>query len=89
VQQGGKERPVARAELRPGLAQLSYQDRYLVTQRQDLHLLVPVAHLKQPMQRERVRHTEIGQSKQHSRLSCRCRQDLAEQPAHPVAEIHA
>ena len=48
VQQGGQERPVARAEPRPGLTQLSLQDRDLVTQRQDLHLLVPVAHWKQP-----------------------------------------
>jgi hypothetical protein len=48
VQQGGQERPVARAEPRPGLTQLPLQDRDLVTQRQDLHLLVPVAHWKQP-----------------------------------------
>ncbi len=48
VQQGGQERPVARAEPRPGCAQLPLQDRYLVTQREDLHLLVPVAHRKQP-----------------------------------------
>jgi hypothetical protein len=48
VQQGGQERSVARAEPRPGLAQLSLQDRYLMTQRQDLHLLIPVAHRKKP-----------------------------------------
>ena len=46
VQQGGQERPVARAEPRPGLTQLPLQDRDLVAQRQDLHVLVPVAHRK-------------------------------------------
>jgi hypothetical protein len=48
VQQGGQERPVARAEPRPDLAQVPLQHRDLVTQRQDLHLLVPVAQRKQP-----------------------------------------
>jgi hypothetical protein len=46
VQQGGQERPVARVEPRPSLAQLSLQDCNLVAQRQDLHVLVPVAHRK-------------------------------------------
>jgi hypothetical protein len=57
VQQGSQERPVARAEPRPGLAQLPLQDRDLVTQHQ----------------RERARHTQISKSKQHSRSSCRSR----------------
>ncbi len=56
-------RPVAGGEPRPGLAQLSLQDGEVVAQRQDLHVLVPVAYRKQPQYRERVRHTEIGQSK--------------------------
>jgi len=42
----GQEGPVARAEPRPGLTQLPLQDRDLVAQRQDLHVLVPVAHRK-------------------------------------------
>ena len=48
VQQGGQERPVARAEPRPGRTQLPLQHRDLVTQRQDLRVLVPVAQRKQP-----------------------------------------
>jgi len=48
VQQGGKEHPVARAEPRPGRAQLPFQDRDLVPQCQDLHVLAPVTHREQP-----------------------------------------
>jgi hypothetical protein len=48
VQQGGQERPVGGGEPRPGLTQLPFQDRDLVAQRQDLHVLVPVAHRKKP-----------------------------------------
>jgi hypothetical protein len=47
VQQGGQERSVAGGEP-PGLAWLSLQDRDLVAQRQDLYVLVPLAHRKQP-----------------------------------------
>jgi hypothetical protein len=47
VQQGGQERPVARGEPRSGRAQLPLQDRDLMTQSQDLHILVPVAHRQQ------------------------------------------
>jgi hypothetical protein len=68
--QGSQERPVARSEPRPGLAQLPLQDRDLVTQRHDLHVFVPVTHQEQPQKRERARHTQIGKSKQHSRSSC-------------------
>jgi hypothetical protein len=48
AQQGGQERPVGRAEPRPGRAQLPFQHRDLVAQRQDLRILVPVAHRKKP-----------------------------------------
>jgi hypothetical protein len=48
VQQGGQERPVARPEPRPGLSQLPLRHRDLMTWCQDLHVLVPVAHRKQP-----------------------------------------
>jgi hypothetical protein len=48
VQQGGQERPVAPGEPWPGRTQLPLQDRDLVTQHQDLHVLVPVADRKQP-----------------------------------------
>jgi hypothetical protein len=48
VQQGGQERPVAGQEPRPGVTQLPLQDHDLVAQRQDLDVLVPVAHRKKP-----------------------------------------
>jgi hypothetical protein len=48
VQQGGQERPVGGGEPRPVRAQLSLQDRDLVTQHQDLDVLVPVTHRKKP-----------------------------------------
>jgi hypothetical protein len=48
VQLGSQEHPVAGKELRPGLVQPPLQHRDLMTQRQDLYLLVPVAHHQQP-----------------------------------------
>ena len=48
VQQGGHERPVDEGEPWPGRAQLPFQHRDLVAQRQDLDVLVPVAHRKKP-----------------------------------------
>lgn len=47
VQQGSQERPVARGEPRPGGAHLPLQDRDLMAQGQDLHVLVPVAYRQQ------------------------------------------
>jgi hypothetical protein len=48
VQQGGQERPVGGGEPRPGRARLPLQHRDLVAQRQDLDILVPVAHREKP-----------------------------------------
>ena len=48
VQQGGQERPVGGGEPRPDRAQLPFQHRDLVAQRQDLRIFVPVAHRKKP-----------------------------------------
>jgi hypothetical protein len=48
VQQGGQKRPVGGRESRPGTAQLPFQDRDLVAQRQNLDVFVPVAHRKEP-----------------------------------------
>ncbi|MGI5216039.1 hypothetical protein [Plantactinospora sp. CA-290183] len=51
----------------PGLlaVQLPLQDGELVAQREDLGVLVPVAHRQQPQERES--YAEVGQSKQHNR----------------------
>jgi hypothetical protein len=60
VQQGGEERPVRRGET--GLADLTLQDGKLVTQRQDLDVLVRIAHRQQPDEGEHARERQVGQS---------------------------
>jgi hypothetical protein len=62
VQQRRQERPITRVKPRPLLAQLPLQHRDLMAQRQDFHVLVPVAHRQQAQHGERVRHTQVGQS---------------------------
>jgi hypothetical protein len=69
MEQSGEQEPVGRREHRFG--RLALQDRQLVPQHQDLHLLLTIAHRQQPYKGERVRHREIGQAQQHSRSSCR------------------
>jgi hypothetical protein len=60
-------------------------------QRQDLRVLVPVAHRHQLQLREHVGHSQVGQSKKHSRSSSRSRQDLRRAtqlirlPSNPIA----
>jgi hypothetical protein len=71
VQQGREEGPVGGGEPWAGVSELAFQDHDLVAQRQDFHVLVPVVHRQQAQQRERVGHTEVGQSEQHNRSSCR------------------
>ena len=71
VQQGRQEGPVGGSE--PDLAtlavELPFEDRDLVAQGQDLHVLGPVAHRQQPQHRQPVGHGEVRQSKQHSTAS--------------------
>jgi hypothetical protein len=42
-----------------------------VPQRQDLDVLVSIIDRQQPQQRERIRHTEVCQSKEHETASSR------------------
>ncbi|KMS75166.1 hypothetical protein ACM01_10990 [Streptomyces viridochromogenes] len=67
VQQRGQEHPVTRGEPHPIPAEPAFQHRDLMTQREDLRVLVLVAHRQQPQQGEHVRHTQTGKSKQHDR----------------------
>jgi hypothetical protein len=60
VQERGQQPAVVRRER--GLAHLPLQDRQLVPQRQDLQVLVAIAHRQQAYERERVRQGETGQS---------------------------
>ena len=71
VQQRGEQRPVGRGEPDLLAVQVPFEDRDLVAQREDLGVLVAVAHRQQPQQRERVGHAEVRQSKQHSGSSSR------------------
>ncbi|MFC9219234.1 hypothetical protein ACFT8W_00110 [Streptomyces hygroscopicus] len=66
-----REHPVTRGEPHPIPAELAFQHRDLMTQREALRVLVLVAHRQQPQQGEHVRRTQIGTSKQHNRSSCR------------------
>jgi hypothetical protein len=70
VQQRSQERPITRVEPHLLGAQLPFQHSELVAQRQDLHILVPIAHRQQTQEGERVRHTKVRQSQQHGRPSC-------------------
>jgi hypothetical protein len=62
MQQCCQERPVHRVEPNLLLAQLAFEHRDLVTQGEDLRVLVAVTHRQQPQHRERVRDTEVRQS---------------------------
>ena len=64
-------RPVRKGESDLPFAQLAFQYRDLVAQDQGLGVLVPIAHRNKTQDRERVRHSQVGQSQQHSRSSCR------------------
>jgi hypothetical protein len=69
VEQSGEERPVGRGEA--GFVNLTLQDDELVAQRQDLDVLVGVAHRQQPYEGEHARERQVGQSQQHDASSWR------------------
>jgi hypothetical protein len=50
-----------------GLADLALQDDELVPQRQDLDVLLLIAHGQEAHERERIRQGEVGQAQQHDR----------------------
>jgi len=52
-----------------------------MTQREDLDVLAMVAHQQRAQQGEHVGHSEIGQSQQHDRPSCRGDHQPREYPA--------
>jgi hypothetical protein len=73
-QESGKEGPVLGRESHFGVStELAFKDGDLVTQDENLHILVPIAHGEQPQRGERVRNGEVGQAKEHSGSSCRTR----------------
>jgi hypothetical protein len=60
VEQPGEHHAIGGGER--GLADSALQDEELVPQRQDLDVLVTVAHRQQAQKREGVRHSEVGQA---------------------------
>ncbi|MFI6458620.1 hypothetical protein ACIBF6_44630 [Streptosporangium amethystogenes] len=50
---------------------MPFENGDLVTQGEDLDVLVPIAHRQQPQRREGVRDGQVGQAKEHDRSSCR------------------
>jgi hypothetical protein len=87
VQQRGQQRPVGRGEPHLLPAQLTFQHRELMTQHEDLSVLVPIARRKQAQDREGVRYRQVGQSQQHSRPSCRDDQ-LQHSRSEPINQYH-
>jgi hypothetical protein len=71
----GREQGSQKRDLRvgsgPGGSELLLQHADLVAQREDLDVLVPMAHRQQSKDREGVAHREIGQAHQQERSSCR------------------
>ncbi|MDX3109411.1 hypothetical protein [Nonomuraea angiospora] len=65
-QESGEKGPVLGRESHPRLvAELSSQDGDLVTQGENLDILVPIPHREQTERGERVRDGEVGQAKEH------------------------
>ena len=58
------ETVIGRSEPDPLPVELALQHRELMAQRQDLHVLVPIAARQQPQQRERVRDAQVRQAQQ-------------------------
>ncbi len=71
IKERRQERPVARVESNLLSVQLPLQNTDLVAQRQNFDNFLVVAHRQQSQHHERVRHTQVRQSRQHGRSSCR------------------
>jgi hypothetical protein len=65
VQQRRQEYPIRRSEPHLLSPELSLQHRDLVPQREDLDVLISIAHRQQMQHRPRVGHGQVGQSQQH------------------------
>lgn len=74
VQQRSQPGPIGRLEPDPLPVELAVEHRELVTQAEDLRVLVPVTARQQPQQCEHVRDPQIRQSKQHKATSSRSHQ---------------
>ncbi len=65
-QESGEKGPVLRSEPHPGIgSELPFKNGNLVTQDENLHILVPIAHRQQPQCGEGIRDGQVGQAKEH------------------------
>jgi hypothetical protein len=71
ARQGGQQGPFGGLESDALVAELALQHDDLVSQDEDLGVLVVIAAGQQPQQREHVGHAEVGQSQQHEAASSR------------------
>lgn len=78
VQQCGEQRPVGPGQM--WLAYLPLQHDELVAQRQDLQILLPIAHRQQPYEAEGGRQGEVQQSQQYSQASSQSAQACSKKP---------
>jgi hypothetical protein len=69
AEQAGEDSAVGIGER--GLADLALQHDELVPQRQDLDVLLLLAHVQEAHEREHVGQGEVGQAQEHDRSSCR------------------
>ncbi len=64
-QQSSKERTILRRERHPVPTELSFKDGDLVTQNQDLHILLAVAHRQKPHGSKSMGDSQVGEAQQH------------------------
>jgi hypothetical protein len=65
VEQAGEDGAVGVGE--GGFADLAFQDQWLVPERQDLDVLLAVAHRQEAQERQGVGRSEVGEAQQHER----------------------
>ncbi|MDT3446507.1 MULTISPECIES: hypothetical protein [unclassified Pseudofrankia] len=73
MQEHGEQGAIGGLELDPLAVELALQHGDLMSQREDLDVLVTVTAGQQAQQREGVGDTEVGQPKQHESASSRSR----------------
>ena len=64
-QQRGEESPVHSGKPHPPVTELAFQDRDLMAQREDLGVLIALAHRQETEGREQIHDGEIDQTDQH------------------------
>ncbi|NYF41485.1 hypothetical protein [Streptosporangium sandarakinum] len=88
-QQGGEESTVLGSESHPRAGtQPPFENGELMAEGEDLDVLVPIAHRRQPQRGEGVRDGETGQTKEHERSSCRTPNDWGSHASRDLQKTH-